>query len=218
MPLPSSGPISFVDLKTEFSGSDPISLSQYYRGGALVPDIAANVAVPTSGPISLSNFYGATASVPADLIPDAVNWANISQSTFDDTGSLTVDNANQTISGINQTITLTLDTVNGRAEVTPNTVGFGASVIVSVFKNNVFVTSITWNKNTTGADSATVNRTVNFTVAAGDTIKFRGELNVSGDNLTQAVGDVSASFNVKNASSGNTVLDTFTLSLEATYL
>lgn len=47
---------------TEFGGSAPYKLSNYYRGGGLVPNTAANVNVPTSGPIKLSDFYGASAS------------------------------------------------------------------------------------------------------------------------------------------------------------
>jgi hypothetical protein len=59
MPLPSSGPISLSDIQAEFGGTNPISLSEYYKGGAyvLTTDYAPNV--PTSGAISLSNFYGA---------------------------------------------------------------------------------------------------------------------------------------------------------------
>jgi hypothetical protein len=37
MTLPSSGTISIDDLRTEFSGPTPSSLSDYYRGGTYVP-------------------------------------------------------------------------------------------------------------------------------------------------------------------------------------
>lgn len=60
MALPSSGTITLDMIRNEFGGSNPISLSQYYRGGGRVPDIAQNAAIPTSGAISFSNFYGAT--------------------------------------------------------------------------------------------------------------------------------------------------------------
>lgn len=60
MALPSSGEISIADLKTEF-GSTANNLGAYYRGGGIVPDIAANSGVPTSGSISLADFYGAQA-------------------------------------------------------------------------------------------------------------------------------------------------------------
>ena len=59
MTLPASGTISLKDIQDEFGGSNPISLSEYYRNGTYVTatDYAPNV--PTSGAISLSDFYGA---------------------------------------------------------------------------------------------------------------------------------------------------------------
>lgn len=57
MPLPASGAISLNNIQTEFGGSNPIALNEYYRGGGLVPDVVDNNAVPTSGQISVSNFY-----------------------------------------------------------------------------------------------------------------------------------------------------------------
>jgi hypothetical protein len=59
MTLPASGAISLANIQTEFGGSNPISLSEYYRGGSFVSD--NNTSVPTSGLVSLSNFYGAVA-------------------------------------------------------------------------------------------------------------------------------------------------------------
>ena len=60
MTLPSSGPLSLADIQGEFGGSNPISLSEYYAGGAYVPagTTGVNGPVPTSGTISISNFYG----------------------------------------------------------------------------------------------------------------------------------------------------------------
>lgn len=59
MPLPGSGPMTLVMIAQQYGGSPPHSLSEYYRGGAYVTNVAGNLGVPTSGPISLSNFYGA---------------------------------------------------------------------------------------------------------------------------------------------------------------
>ena len=60
MALPSSGAISLNDIQTEFGGSNPISLNEYYAGGSYVPagTTGTNGAVPSSGQISFSNFYG----------------------------------------------------------------------------------------------------------------------------------------------------------------
>lgn len=63
MPIPSTGPLAFSTIQTEFGGSNPISLSEYYAGGARVPSgtTGINGAVPTSGAIAVSKFYGTSA-------------------------------------------------------------------------------------------------------------------------------------------------------------
>lgn len=53
MALANTGPLSLSDIQTEFGGSDPISLSEYY---------AAATGVPASGTISISDFYGTSAA------------------------------------------------------------------------------------------------------------------------------------------------------------
>ena len=58
MALQVSGAISFLDIRNEFGGTNPVNISNYYRGGALVPDIDANSNIPSSGTITLNNFYG----------------------------------------------------------------------------------------------------------------------------------------------------------------
>lgn len=57
MALQGSGIIKLSEIQTEFTGSNPISLSEYYRDGIYVP--SNNTNVPTSGAISLGQFYGA---------------------------------------------------------------------------------------------------------------------------------------------------------------
>lgn len=58
MPLQTSGAISLSNIQSEFGGQNPISISEYYRGGGAVPNSTVNNSIPTSGQISLSNFYG----------------------------------------------------------------------------------------------------------------------------------------------------------------
>lgn len=60
MAIKTSGPINYTDIVNEFGGTNPIDLSDYYRGGNRVPNKNANSKVPTSGAISLGDFYGAT--------------------------------------------------------------------------------------------------------------------------------------------------------------
>lgn len=59
MPIPGPGTaISMTTIATEFGGTVPHSLSEYYRGGGLVPNTPGNAAIPTSGQIAMNNFYG----------------------------------------------------------------------------------------------------------------------------------------------------------------
>ena len=55
MALQTSGAISLADIQTEFGGSNPISLSEYYG-------VASGV--PASGTISIGDFYGKSALIP----------------------------------------------------------------------------------------------------------------------------------------------------------
>lgn len=60
MPTPSTGAISLNDIQTEFGGSAPTSINEYYAGGSLVysGSQGINGAIPSSGQISFSQFRG----------------------------------------------------------------------------------------------------------------------------------------------------------------
>lgn len=66
MALPTSGPLTLADIQTEFGGSNPIGLNEYYAGGVNVPSgtSGTNGPVPSSGAISISNFYGTSKFTP----------------------------------------------------------------------------------------------------------------------------------------------------------
>lgn len=140
MAIQSSGTITFTDLVTEFGGTTPHALSEYYRGGALVPDITANANVPTSGAIKLSDFYGAEASV--DVTPDAVNWTDV-------TGTVQGSTNAQTITGISTSITIAA-TVTGGASISANVAGNPTSLPASV-SNNQQVTFTLFGSNISGS-------------------------------------------------------------------
>jgi hypothetical protein len=67
MAIPASGLLTLNDIQTEFGGSNPISLSEYYRSGGLVPNTPTNSAIPTSGTIAIGNFYGSSAASGLNL-------------------------------------------------------------------------------------------------------------------------------------------------------
>ena len=59
MPIKSSpAPLAISEIATEFSDSTPNQMSEFYRGGSLVNDVATNNTVPASGAIDIGDFYG----------------------------------------------------------------------------------------------------------------------------------------------------------------
>lgn len=78
MALPTTS-LSFSALQTEFGGSNPISLSEYYRGAGngYVPSgtTSAYGTIPTSGQISLGVFRGTqkTAPVVISIASDSIS-------------------------------------------------------------------------------------------------------------------------------------------------
>lgn len=96
MTLQASGAIAMSQLRGEFGGSAPDAISEYYRGGARVPDIQVNALVPTSGAIKLRDFYGAavaanfsttmTRGTDGDKVPTTgyvqSGWGSLASTTF----------------------------------------------------------------------------------------------------------------------------------------
>lgn len=72
MALQTSGAITLAQIQTEFGGANPISMNEYYAGGAYVPSgtSGTNGAVPTSGQISFSQFYGTSDYTAPVWTPD----------------------------------------------------------------------------------------------------------------------------------------------------
>lgn len=58
MPIPDTGTVSLADIQTEFGGSNPISMGEYYKGGGIVQNNAANTDIPSSGTIDINDFRG----------------------------------------------------------------------------------------------------------------------------------------------------------------
>ena len=73
MALQSSGAISLANVQTEFGGSAPTSISEYY---------AAASGVPASGTISLSDFYGTSAFTAPYLYGTGSVFTDVGLSTF----------------------------------------------------------------------------------------------------------------------------------------
>ena len=76
MTLPASGPLTLGDIQTEFGGSNPIAMNEYYAGGTYVAAGTSGTygAVPSSGQISVQNFYGTSAVIPAYIEEVFSTW------------------------------------------------------------------------------------------------------------------------------------------------
>jgi hypothetical protein len=57
MTLSTQGEISFSEMQAEFGGSNPISFSEYYRGGSKVPTSSTTTGISSSGSISVDQFH-----------------------------------------------------------------------------------------------------------------------------------------------------------------
>lgn len=87
MVLQTTGPINLLNIQSEFGGTSPISISEYYRGSGLVPN--GSLGIPASGAISFANFYGARKLSTLDEIVGAIkstNYINIRNYLFSKTG------------------------------------------------------------------------------------------------------------------------------------
>jgi hypothetical protein len=124
MALQGSGAISLGDIQTEFGGSNPISISEYY---------GVDTGVPGSGTISLSDFYGTSNT---DVTPDALYSGVVGLGPGN-------DSATDTVTGINQTITIRVGnfvnsgTVRARVNTNSFTTVFSTSDF-SVSNNDTF--------------------------------------------------------------------------------
>tara|TARA_R110000868_G_scaffold107277_3_gene293527 strand:- start:54 stop:1052 length:999 start_codon:yes stop_codon:yes gene_type:complete len=88
MALQSSGTITFAQIQAEFGGSNPISLSEYYRGGSYVPNTTVNSSIPTSGTITMSNFYSGSNTAAAWSSADFNSSTNVARNSVNTSNTL----------------------------------------------------------------------------------------------------------------------------------
>ena len=207
MPLPASGAISFDNLQTEFGNTNPIPISDYYRG-ALVPNITVNNSVPTSGQISMSNFYSAA---QADYVPAAFDFADIGL-----TGESYVEaNTSVTITGINTPITLTFLTNNASIQYVANFGSGSATINTKIYINGIQQgTTISEYVFSASGPNGYVSgfRSQKITVSNNDVVTVNYSVAVTGESGDGGGTSTPTSWTVSNDSNANTVLSTFTLS------
>lgn len=87
--------VSFGSLQTEYGGSNPISLSEYYRGGSFVLAHPNNTGLASSGAIKVSAFFSQSKRwiVAVTISADTTNFnlRNYLNSTYGDYSSIPTD-------------------------------------------------------------------------------------------------------------------------------
>ncbi len=69
MALQTTGAISLSQIQTELGGGNPISMTEYYKGGIYTSSSGqGNGSIPTSGALDITDFYGAD-NTPA-VVPE----------------------------------------------------------------------------------------------------------------------------------------------------
>jgi hypothetical protein len=72
MTIKTTGTLSLLEIQTEFGGTTPIGLNEYYKGGGTVPGTTATgpggIPISTSGEIDIAMFYGTNATAPAGSV------------------------------------------------------------------------------------------------------------------------------------------------------
>ena len=133
MPIPGPGvPISVTTIVTEFGGTVPHSLSEYYRGGGLVPNSPTNAAIPTSGQIAMGNFYGAANRVS---IPIVLSSPQTSYDVFTNRGPLYVAGASDITVTINPGVNITAPSTPLYAMLVPS--AFNPADTVTIVNNGL---------------------------------------------------------------------------------
>jgi hypothetical protein len=150
MALPGSGALSFSQIQTEFTGSNPISLSEYYRTNGLVTP--NNTGVPTSGAISVANFYGAVRQFAFAIVSNATTTQNLR--------TLAVaagwDQAAPVVATINSGVTLRGNAGAGAAN-SSSVVAFGANSRPGAAGGTALVVNGSWPGGVSLINNGTVN-------------------------------------------------------------
>jgi len=136
MTLPSSGPLSIEDIANEFGGTVPHSLSEYYRGGGLVPDSSLTQSIPTSGSISVSDFYDTTNYTTLEIL-GVVNWLQDSTSNTSSSQSVTIPEGTKSVIFMGNIST------NGSRKTLHTTATLGGNALTEVISVNKPISAFT---------------------------------------------------------------------------
>ena len=128
MAIPGPGTaISMNTIAAEFGGTVPHSLSEYYRGGGLVPNAPANAAIPTSGQIAIGDFYGAVNRVAINLV---ISGNAYNYDVYDNRGPTYAPGSSDITVTVNPGVTVGSTSVPAYAMLVPSSFGPGDTVTI----------------------------------------------------------------------------------------
>lgn len=132
MAIPSSGSLALSAIQTEFGGSNPISMSEYYAGGSNVPSgtTGDSGSIPSSGAVAVSQFYGSTNRVAIAL---TISSTTQNYNIYNSRGG--------TYSAGNSDVTLTVQAIVGSTGSAGLTTGSGwtSGDTIKIINNNQIV-------------------------------------------------------------------------------
>jgi hypothetical protein len=215
MALPSSGPLTFTDIQTEFGGSNPIGLDEYYAGGANVPAGTTGTygAVPSSGQISVQNFYGTSAIIPVypqNVYAAVLYTGNDSSQTITNNIDISTKGALVWVKGRSGTYgtfdhTLITTPVSNTTALSSNTTGDGFGIGASAFSPtttgfNLNTASASLNNSGTNYVSWTFRKQPKFF----DVVTYTGAGTANPSNISHNLGSTPGFIMIKQYSaSGN---------------
>jgi hypothetical protein len=192
MALQSSGAISLSQIQSEFGGSNPISLSEYYSGGSQVGSWVTGV--PSSGAISLGDFYGTSQyidptagttyfSISGSLVLTTSNGAtgsgNAGSATDTDGGENNVTSYAAVIAAGTRAYTITNTNIEG--DITANITASNSSslstddgfVAIGHYRGGSLISGqyFGWSPSFAGAN-VDVTRSFDFTLQINDTLQY----------------------------------------------
>lgn len=164
MALPTTGPMTADMIMQQYGGTAPFRISDYYRGGARVPNIAANSGIPTSGTITFANFRGQGGSGGGGLTVNS-SPANGSRLQNEPAPAFATVNASGTVtaSGGTGSYTCTWAHLSGSTSIpTPGANVFNPTFSLSIAKNST-VSAVKRCTVSDGVSSQSTDMAVNLT-------------------------------------------------------
>ena len=143
MTLQSSGTITFAQIQSEFGGSNPIGLNEYYRGGANVPNTTTNSSIPTSGTITTANFYSGSNAAPAWSMGNFTSQSNKTRNSYYYSNTLTASSTGTVSVSAGGTSSYKRFQVNGGGLVTSASIANGNTLRMRIRASGSYSSTVT---------------------------------------------------------------------------